>query len=278
MTGFGAVRGAPKENGNVSMNLEKNMRISKQRSAFTLVELLVVISIIAILAGLLLPVISGVKKKGQVAKTKLEMAQIESALSAYESEYGRLPGSASAYGTGTDFTYGTTNFPAAVQPPGAEYTASNAEAVAILTGIDKYRDGTSATANASNQLNPKKSLFLNAKQVEGTRAGGIGEDGVIRDLWGNPYIISIDTDFDNFVEDRFYKQAVVSRAAPGASKALGGLSYLGSAADGSDNRYALQGKFMIWSFGPDREMEYNTTSTEGIATLGKNQDNVLSWQ
>lgn len=263
------------------MNPEKPMSQgtpNKRHSAFTLIELLVVIAIIAILAGLLLPVIAGVKKKGQIAKTKLEMAQIESALASYESEYGRLPGSAGAYGTGSDFTYGTTNLPVAVQPPSSEYTASNAEVVGIMTGVVNYRNGAANTANAAHQLNPKKTLFLNAKQVTTTRAGGIGDDGVLRDLWGNPYIISIDTDFDGFVEDRFYRQYVVSRAVAGSTMGLNALVYQGANTDGSDNRYAFQGKFMIWSFGPDRAVDWSTTNNVGIATLGQNEDNVLSWQ
>ena len=51
---------------------------------FTLVELLVVISIIAILAAMLLPVIARVKVKAQIKKAQVETAGIANAIHTYE--------------------------------------------------------------------------------------------------------------------------------------------------------------------------------------------------
>ena len=61
------------------------------RKSFTLVELLVVIAIIALLAGLLLPVISGAMKKGRVTQAKADINNIITAVKAYESTYRSLP-------------------------------------------------------------------------------------------------------------------------------------------------------------------------------------------
>jgi prepilin-type N-terminal cleavage/methylation domain-containing protein len=64
---------------------------SKTSSAFTLVELLVVISIIAILAGLSFPAVSGAMDSAKKTQAKSNAVQIATAVTAYEMEYGKLP-------------------------------------------------------------------------------------------------------------------------------------------------------------------------------------------
>ena len=64
---------------------------SKTSAAFTLVELLVVISIIAILAGLSFPAVSGAMDSAKKTQAKSNAVQIAAAVTAYEVEYGKLP-------------------------------------------------------------------------------------------------------------------------------------------------------------------------------------------
>ena len=64
---------------------------SKKSTAFTLVELLVVISIIAILAGLSFPAVNGAMDSAKKTHAKSNAVQIAAAVSAYEMEYGKLP-------------------------------------------------------------------------------------------------------------------------------------------------------------------------------------------
>ena len=60
--------------------------------AFTLVELLVVIAIIALLAGLLLPVLARAKEKANVTRVRAELYGIGLALEMYSTDYaGKLP-------------------------------------------------------------------------------------------------------------------------------------------------------------------------------------------
>ena len=58
---------------------------------FTLIELLTVIAVIAILAGMLLPAIARAKDKAKVAKARAEIKALELAVKQYESTYGCLP-------------------------------------------------------------------------------------------------------------------------------------------------------------------------------------------
>ncbi len=62
-----------------------------QRGAFTLVELLVVISIIAVLAAFTIPVASSVSRSRKISVAQAELQQIETALENYKAKYGVYP-------------------------------------------------------------------------------------------------------------------------------------------------------------------------------------------
>jgi prepilin-type N-terminal cleavage/methylation domain-containing protein len=63
----------------------------KRPQAFTLIELLVVIAIIAILMGLLFPAGQSALNAAKKTTAKNQAVQIATAITAYETEYGRLP-------------------------------------------------------------------------------------------------------------------------------------------------------------------------------------------
>ena len=68
--------------------LQRNRRTA---SAFTLVELLIVIAIIAILASLVLAAASSVQKKGARSRAEGEIAALEAALESFKADNGDYP-------------------------------------------------------------------------------------------------------------------------------------------------------------------------------------------
>ena len=219
------------------------------RRAFTLIELLVVIAIIGILAGLLLPAVGGMKKKGKMKIAQKEVQELAAAIAQYESTYSRFPTVAKT--GGQDVTFGLSG--------------GNEEVIAILRDTEI----TGKNINVGHILNPQRQNFLSAvKPARDTTTSGISSDGVYRDPWGNPYVISMDLNFDDKCEDELYSDA---RIEGNNGKGLTGLVPF-NRKDGKE-AYALIGHVMVWSYGPDGRFLQGGRSNDG-----DNADNSLSWR
>ena len=66
-------------------------RLRTSRAAFTLVELLVVIGIIAVLLGLLMPMMARARQQAQLTACKSNLRSIGQALEMYSNDYRRFP-------------------------------------------------------------------------------------------------------------------------------------------------------------------------------------------
>ncbi|MFN7140069.1 MAG: type II secretion system protein [Limisphaerales bacterium] len=262
---------------------------SRRKGGFTLVELLVVIAIIAILAGLLMPAIARAKRQAMITSAKSDMQGIIAAVNQYYADYSRYPtsqnASQKASANNSDFTFGTrhstgSNVKAGgtsvvednVVTGGGGYEFSNAEVMAILMNEETFAvqpdDNTTDTPNKNFARNPRKTVYLSSNnRSASTGVRGIGPDLVYRDPWGNPYIITVDMNYDNKCVDGFYKTTAVSQPASGPNNpGLTGLTR------NSNSEYELNAPVMVWSFGPD-----GRANPSDKANAGFNADNVLSW-
>jgi type II secretory pathway pseudopilin PulG len=238
-------------------------------------ELLVVLAIIGILASLLLPATSRVRANLQIHKARFEMNALVSAISEYASVYSRYPVSDEAFKAsslwGEDATYGGVIKGTQVWIAGpADFRTNNCEIMAVLLDLEFYADGT-PTINEGHVKNPKKRRFLDLDIRGGTNAlPGVGIDGMYRDPWGSPYVVSIDLNGDGNTRDSLYQRPSVSENPTNRNI---GLNRLVKSIDSNGATiYEVPAPVTVWSPGPDGLLDTNTKANEGW-----NRDNLLSW-
>jgi prepilin-type N-terminal cleavage/methylation domain-containing protein len=138
--------------------------MKRSQKRFTLVELLVVIGIIAVLAGILLPTISIAIKKVRIGRARTEMASLITAIKMYESEYDLLPIKYTAVDS--------AELDNSATPP--QYD----ELISFLSQTGSYK------ANG----NLRKNKMLDVKRP-----------GEYKDPWGKDYHVVFDTNADGSI-------------------------------------------------------------------------------
>ena len=151
----------------------------RKLSAFTLIELLIVIVIIAILASVAFPVTALVMEQARKAEAKNEVTNLVNAIKMYDLEYGKLPFQAGEGGESD-----------------LEMDTFQDNIISVLAGENV--DG----------LNPREKPFYEGKTAKNSDsqkpAGGLfGSDEQLQlaDPWGNEYYITIDSNYDNIIQD-----------------------------------------------------------------------------
>jgi len=143
-----------------SLNIMKTTPSTRQ--AFTLVELLTVIAIIAVLMGLLFPTVGAVRDSARRAQAQNDVTQIATAIRAFYTEYGRYPDVVA--------------------------NEDNAGLIQILTGQDATK-------------NRRKIVFFEGTVAKEAGRYGIQNNGAgaFLDPWGGMYKVEMDTDYNNEV-------------------------------------------------------------------------------
>jgi type II secretory pathway pseudopilin PulG len=153
--------------------LRRSAPSSRRRSlsAFTLLELLTVIIIIAILVGILLPVISKVRQSAYAADTKNELASIQNAIERYYQVFQAYPGpipNANIYNSANAPTLtDATGNPAPTLEP-KQITMSENLVLGLLGGL-KY-DSTDTKWKYDHSLIGKGPQSLNPNNPRGYSA------------------------------------------------------------------------------------------------------------
>jgi prepilin-type N-terminal cleavage/methylation domain-containing protein len=161
---------------------------NRNRNGFTLLELMVVIAIIVVLAGLLFPAVQSVLDRAKKVQAKNDLTQIVTAVNAFYTEYGRYPVQTTS--TGTDSFFGT-----GTPPTGSTNYGTNDALFNELRAV-------------SIVLNTRQIVFIsppNVKDGNNPRSGiGAGNTlGQYFDPWGKNYNVAIDTTYDNHLSNPY---------------------------------------------------------------------------
>lgn len=134
---------------------------------FTLLEMLVVVSILMVLAGMILAGLSAAQSRAKGLRASREVKQLKTAWDTYYADYSGFPEDASG-----------NAFPV---------TESDIACIQILRGIPHADD--SAAVAQYRSMNPKKIPYMDFHHKTTT----------FNDPWGNPYRIALDADYDGEV-------------------------------------------------------------------------------
>ena len=145
---------------------------TQSKKGFTLIEMLVVIAIIAILAGLLFPAIGRALETAKRNKAGAEARSISVAITQFYSDYNYLPMPLNAQGG-----------------DGNQILSDGGSREVIQTLIAEP-----AGANSNHQLNPRRTVYL---QMENATSSGEALDP-----WGVQYHMVLDYNWDGIVEYR----------------------------------------------------------------------------
>ena len=170
----------------------------KHRSDFTMIELLVVVGIIALLAGLVTPAVISAQRQGRITQAKSDMQAILMALKGVEGAYGRMVTKASSKVTfnGKDATSTTSKtYGSGSSAKTYNYTEIG-DGDAYDAMIAELTDPSNGNLSSLN-VNKRKKVFLDPKSGYDPTQNYDSTDNAKQlwlDPWGNRYRVYVNTD------------------------------------------------------------------------------------
>jgi type II secretory pathway pseudopilin PulG len=226
------------------------VRRTFSEGGFTLLELLVVITIIIILIGFLFPAFRGIQDQAKRTQAKNDLNQIVTAISAFYTEYGYYP---LPQNITTDTTYGD---------PSVGGNPNNS-----VLDILRY-DTNHGDSAWVQQINPRQVVFIEppvAKDQTNPKLGIRFTTGAWYDPWGYQYNMIIDANYNG-----------VTNATVSANYADLSTTYT-TATDNSGDKGPKTGA-IAWTEGPDDKLGNNGDGYYKDKDSGVQSDDVVSWQ
>ena len=164
-----------------------------KRRYFTLVELLTVIAVIAILAGIAIPVVVGMQSKGKETAARADMSAIKLALTQFKADYSIFPVTGAS---------GDTLYHAGFSSPNTTNGDQDIDTlISHLTLIQPKPGTNNVPQDYTSTLNKKKRKYLDAPAKPVEALFKVGDDnpkvGFMKlDPWGRRYNIALDTNYD----------------------------------------------------------------------------------
>ena len=222
-----------------------------------------VITIIAVLAGLLLPVVNSVQTTAKKTSTKSTEMQIVAAVNAYQTDYSQypVPAAAAAANPPNDFTYDMTANPNHVL-------------------FDVLRALNVSTDPNTGSLNARRTVYFESKNVKNVTSPHDGfiitgsptgnnsvplHVGDLVDPFGNLYYIRVDSNYTNAVKNPYADDTATATDNASATPTTTDLTLLRTGV-------------VVYSYGVDGKIGNNGdkgTSPTWTPTPG---DDVVSWQ
>lgn len=160
---------------------------SLNRRGFTLIEMMVVIAIIGILAGLLFPAIGKALESAKRNKAGVEARAIAAAIDLFFNDHGYLPVPLNAQGFESWQAAGHPNWRAMNEDAPVHWGEQvSKDIIRVLINSE------SAPMGHVNRINTRGKVYINLESAD--------QDGTLLDPWVTQYHIKLDRDFDGRVE------------------------------------------------------------------------------